>query len=224
MDIHKRIEQARELAGLTRHDLAKACSVSYQAVQQWETGNTKPAAKTLLKIATATNSDPYWLINGGNRHNSDAVRDTRSNYSIDTEPTAHKPHLVPLISWVQAGAWCDASDPYPVGEAESFEPCPFDHSECAYYLRVVGDSMFPEYLEGALILVDPAIEPQHGDDVIARTPEGQVTFKRLQITPDGTYLLALNPDWQPRRINIPADTQICGVITGTWTNKRRRNK
>ena len=81
-------------------------------------------------------------------------------------------------------------------------------------------SMFPEYREEEYILVDPSVEPRHNDDVVARTPEGTYTFKRLQITPDGTYLLALNVNHPERKIKIPNDSLICGVVTGSWLKRR----
>jgi len=140
--------------------------------------------------------------------------------NVEPGPSLRK--QVPVISWVSAGSWCDADDPYQLGDADSWEDCPYDHSERAVCLRVVGDSMHPEYREGELILVDPAIEARHGDDVIARTPEGKATFKRLQVTPDGTFLIALNPSYPDRIIKAPADTHICGVVTASWMQRRKR--
>jgi SOS-response transcriptional repressor LexA len=49
--------------------------------------------------------------------------------------------------------------------------------------------------------------------------EGNVTFKRLQITPEGTYLLALDPDWPERMIKVPPNTHICGVVIGSWMRR-----
>jgi|SRR5690554_1630930 len=128
---------------------------------------------------------------------------------------------VPLISWVAAGSWCESPDSYEPGDAEEWLDCPFPFSAHSFCLAVVGDSMFPDYREGEYILVDPAVEARHNDDIVAREPDGKHTFKRLQITPDGMYLLALNPDHPNRKIEIPADTQICGVVTGSWMRRRR---
>lgn len=126
---------------------------------------------------------------------------------------------IPLISWVQAGDWCEAIDNFAPGDAEDWLPCPFDHSDTAFCLRVVGLSMSPDYREGEIIAVDPHVNAVHGSDVVCRTPEGTVTFKRLQITPDGTYLLALNPEWPNRMIAIPGETHICGVVVGSWMRR-----
>lgn len=128
---------------------------------------------------------------------------------------------VPLISWVRAGDWCEAIDNYQPGDGEEMIPCPFEHSERAFCLLVAGQSMMPDYREGEVILVDPGVEWRHGDDVVARTPDGNVTFKRLQITHEGTHLLALNPEWSPRIIELPADSHICGVVTASWMRRRR---
>ena len=95
------------------------------------------------------------------------------------------------------------------------------HGPNAFCLKVVGDSMFPDYREGEIILVEPRLSAQHGDDVVVRTPEGKTTFKRLQITPDGTHLLAVNKEYPNRIIEVPDDTHICGVVTASWMNRRR---
>ena len=82
--------------------------------------------------------------------------------------------------------------------------------------------MSPEYRTGEILLVEPELAAMHNDDVVVRTPDGQVTFKRLQITEDGTYLLALNPEFPNRILHMPADTAICGVVTGSWIKRKRR--
>lgn len=120
---------------------------------------------------------------------------------------------VPLISYTQAGEWSEAMDPYELNDAEDWVNAPEDAGQKSFYLWVTGVSMAPDYPEGGMILVDPDIEPRHGDDVVARTPDGNVTFKCFQDTPDGKHLLARNPDYKPRVIEIPTDTVIVGVVT-----------
>ena len=129
---------------------------------------------------------------------------------------------VPQLSWVQAGALSEAIDLFEPGFAEEWLDCPFPHSKKAYCLEVRGTSMAPDYRPGEFILVEPMLEAMHDDDVVCRTPDGQATFKRLQVTEDGTYLLALNPDFPNRIITVPEDTEICGVVTGSWMRRRSR--
>jgi len=134
---------------------------------------------------------------------------------------------IPLISFVRAGSWDELMDPYAVEDAEEWIDWPFEAGERAYVLRIEGISMFnPRTGEGypdkSQVKFEPDIEAKHGDDVVVRTPDGSVTFKTLQITNDGMYLAAINPDWPEPIIKIPKDSVICGVADGHFTPRRRR--
>lgn len=134
-----------------------------------------------------------------------------------------RPGGIPLISWVQAGAFCEAVDNLYPGDAEEWIPSVQGHGPRAFALRVRGDSMLGpagelSFAEGDIILVDPDREALHRSLVIARLPdENEVTFKRLLIDGGRRYLQALNPSWPNRVIEIPASTLICGVVFGRWT-------
>lgn len=129
---------------------------------------------------------------------------------------------VPLITWDMAGKLCESMRPIEQSDAEAWMLCPSEHSELAYYLRVIGDAMAHEYIEGDLILIEPKAEPIHGDDVIVRLPTEATVLKRLHITPDGRHLESINPAW-PNRITHWADgSVICGVVMGMIRPKARR--
>jgi len=139
---------------------------------------------------------------------SQSVRENVTEYGIPTL----RPGEVPLISWVRAGSLCEVSDPFQPGDAEAWMPCPTNHGPRTFALKIVGESMMPEYRDGEIIFIDPDLEARHNDDVVVRTPDGKATFKRLQRTQDGTYLLALNPSLPDRIIKVPDETVICGVV------------
>jgi SOS-response transcriptional repressor LexA len=131
---------------------------------------------------------------------------------------------IPLISYTQAGEWCDSmTTMYDQEEAQEWLVSPIEHGEGAYCLRVIGSSMSGEggYPEGCVILVDTSLEARHGDDVVAYTPDGQTTFKRLQVTPEGKFLVAINPEWPHRYLEAPEGTKICGVVRGYWVVRGR---
>lgn len=130
---------------------------------------------------------------------------------------------VPLISWAIAADLCQSSNPIGVSDAEAWMLCPFEHSEKAYCLRVVGDSMFPDYLDGQIILVDPSVDAVHGDDIVIKMPDGRTMFKRMQDAPEGRYLLSVNPEHPNRKIEAPQGAMICGVVTGSWMERRSRH-
>lgn len=195
MNLITEIESYREQLDLSKADMARMFKVPLQNYNNWVYRGSLPKGQF----------DRAYEILGSNPYQPSDLLMTNK---------------VPLISWVAAGSWCDSPDNYVPGDAEEWLDCPFPFSQSAFCLAVVGDSMWPEYREGEYILVDPGIEEAHGDDIVAREPDGKHTFKRLQITPEGTYLLAINPDHPNRKIEIPPDTQICGVVTGSWMRRR----
>lgn len=130
--------------------------------------------------------------------------------------------LVPLISWVTAGMMYEVVDNLAPGDAEEWIESPFPHSKSTFCLQLRGSSMWPEYKDGEIVQIDPDVAAKHNDDVVVRTPDGKATFKRLQISEDGNFLVALNPDYPERIIRVPEGTVICGVCTGSWMDRRRR--
>lgn len=196
-------------------ELARRSGVSQPTVHRIISGDSKsPRYENVLKISQAL----------GLAGNLALVQENGALYQLPSN-VMKGPAIkgkVPLISWVKAGELCEAVDNFAPGDAEEWLDCPFPHSENAFCLKVVGMSMYPEYREGEIILIEPKLESLHGDDVVVRTPDGQTTFKRLNSSPDGTYLVALNPDMPNRIINVPEGTVFCGVVIGSWTNRRRR--
>lgn len=145
------------------------------------------------------------------------ARDKHAN----TSPGPDLRGLVPLISWVQAGAWNPAADPLQPGEAEDWLPCAARHSSSAYALRVRGDSMTAphgnarSYPEGAIIFVDPDLRsPINGQRIIARLKKSdEVTFKVYKNEDARQWLAPLNPAHLP----ILDAFDVLGTVIGMWT-------
>lgn len=120
---------------------------------------------------------------------------------------------VPLISWVQAGSFCEAIDLFEPGDAEDWIVCPTSHSDRSFALRVIGPSMLPKFSEGEIIIVDPDESPDPGRYVVAKkTGENAVTFKQLGQESGQMFLRALNPDWPEQIIRLTEEWHICGVV------------
>lgn len=203
--------------GWSEDELAQRAGCSQPTTHRILAGESKsPRIDNVTKLARALGLDAAALLGGK------LLADVEANV-IDGPSIKGR---VPRISWVQAGALSEAVNMYEPGYAEEWLDCPFPHSSGpsgAFCLEVRGMSMFPDYRPGELILVEPQIDAAHDDDIVARTPDGQATFKRLQVTEEGTYLLALNPEFPNRIIHVPEGTEICGVVTGSWMSRRRRS-
>lgn len=214
--IAKMLTARREALGWSETELARRAGINQSTIHRILKGESQnPQINYIERMARALGLDIAEVL--GLR-----MSETRGVYDSNVSPGPSLQDRVPLISWVRAGDLCDAVDPFQPGDAEDWLDCPFPHSLSAFCLELRGLSMWPDYRDGEIVLVEPDLAPIHNDDVIARTPEGQVTFKRLQITEDGTYLLALNPDFPNRIMHMPDGTHVCGVVTGSWIKRRRR--
>lgn len=217
MLLGEKSKRLREAAGIRLGDFAKKAKMSASAYSQFESGRTislKP--DNLLNVARAHGLTAEEFVE--NHLAFYKVAENTQEYHVATDKMRGR---VPLISWVRAGQFCEVSDPFHPGDAEEWLPCPVSHGPRTFALRIVGESMMPEYRHNEIIYVDPDVSAQHNDDVVVRTPDSKVTFKRLQRTQDGTYLLALNPDIPDRIIRVPDDTLICGVVVFSGIIRKR---
>lgn len=128
-----------------------------------------------------------------------------------------KPSInIPLISWVQAGEWQFAADPFQPGQADEWIETSATSSENAYALTVHGDSMEPEFREGDIIIIDPRRRAENGSYVIVKNGV-EATFKQFVTDGLSVFLKPLN-DRYPIRDMTGIEFRIVGVVV----EKRKR--
>lgn len=205
------------------------------------------AAGSIEKLAATTETNPKHLSqlkNGTRGMGPRIARQMEKHLGLppsawdqplgsDYPQANHAPHnvsegpilsrSVPLISFVSAGNLCQTEDPYPPGDAEKWIETYIKVTEGMYALKVEGDSMTnplgsPSFTEGMIIIVDPTKRAENGAMVIARDGEGKATFKKLSIDGDRSYLVPLNPRYDP--IPIQKELHICGVVVAAQIDLR----
>lgn len=205
MGLGQRIRTARTAASLTQGELADCAGITTAAISNLETRDLGRSTH-VLEMAGCLGVDPNWLATGTGNMN---IR--KPNQVIE----------VPLISWVQAGEWAAAEDPYELGDAETWVPCPNGCSKLSYALTVSGESMEPDFRDGDIIIVDPKVDARHGDNVIVRVHNNnECTFKRLVVEGSRVYLKAVNPRWPTQIIEVQGDATVSGVVVSRISNFR----
>jgi DNA polymerase V len=93
--------------------------------------------------------------------------------------------------------------------AEGLEP---------FALRVIGDSMEPEFQDGHIILVDPGFPLLHGVYAVIKNG-GEFIFGQYSKDASGSWIRYLNPDVED--VKLGADFEVKGVVTQRNGRKRK---
>lgn len=209
MEYKERIKAARRHAGLTQAQLAKVVGIDQASISDLERGRSQRSSYN-ASIAKACGVSAIWIESG-----------TGPMVSADAEPSNVKdvvqPEMLyryPVISWVSAGSWEEAVQPYPDGFSDRYEISDYDSKGPAFWLEVKGDSMTAptgtSVPEGMMILVDTEADVKPGKLVIAKLPaSNEATFKKLVEDGGIRYLKPLNPAY--KMVECDEQCRIIGV-------------
>lgn len=151
---------------MSLRDAAKLSGISHTHICDIEREKFRPTFEKVIALLRAYHVDIQEFLK-------------ETGYlSSNVEPAKMKKlRPVPVISWVTAGKWHEVVDPYQPGVAEEWVESDVTGTN-VFALRVKGDSMEPEFVEGDIIIVNPHIAPKPGDFVIAKDKDnGEATFE-----------------------------------------------
>lgn len=212
-----RLEEAASTKGKTLSGIATSIGLSRAAASRWRSGGGL-SPEVLNKIAELLNVDAVWLKTGKRPYSDKAnkqiihARESVNKYESNAD-VINESRKVPLIDMVAAGDWTDVADPYPVGDAESWELCPVPHGQNTFAVRINGESMLPKFQNGDIIFCDPSQYTNNGDYVIAKLiDDNQATFKQLVIEDGEMMLKAINPNWHTTYIPINGNCHVLGKV------------
>lgn len=214
----KRIfESKKRKLGISQQSIADGLDITQGGVGHYLNG--KNALN--LRIASHFSNELLVPISEFSQRLADEQKSISGSISNHTQNYRTDPpeYGVPLISWVQAGEFCESPDLFQPGDAEDWLPKPRGTGAHVFALTVEGDSMtspFPgqrSYPHGTIIYVDPDREPTNGARVVARA-NGSQTFKLYVEDAGKMYLKPINPTYD--KIEIIDGTSICGVVIGSY--------
>lgn len=128
---------------------------------------------------------------------------------VEDEDSAGEQRLVlPILGMVQAG-----SPHEPFENPEEFDIHGWvDKPGDLHLLRVTGESMIDDHIaEGDLVVVDRRRSPRDGDIVVAATPDGGVTLKRIYREANRVRLQPSNSTMEPMYFDT---AEVRGVVVG----------
>ncbi|MDP3273419.1 LexA family transcriptional regulator [Limnobacter sp.] len=161
-EISRFVIQVRKLLNLNQEDFGERFGASKQNVSGWENGRHQPPIKALIAMH--------------NMARGKAQIPGLENFV----PVENEVQMIPVIDYVQAGMMTEVADPYSLGDGMETIPVEGRFSGRTFALKIRGESMFPEFKEGDVVVIDPSITPRPGDFVVAKNSTNEATFKKYR--------------------------------------------
>lgn len=215
------LERGKAQSSKRLPDIARACGVSIDWLalgigpMLYRRKGLARGLEPLLNTDGTESKTVYRTMN--ETGNANAFAEEATEYDVSPGPSIAQGQI-PIISYVRAGDFCEAVDPFEPGDADEWLPFrPPGAGPRTYALRVEGESNDPRIRDGEVVIVDPDRAPDPGKYVVAkRHSDSKVTLKQLSVAEGEYFLKPGNPNWPEPIIKVSGDWSICGVVVGKY--------
>lgn len=180
------IKKYRHEHKLSQRDFAKRCDISYTYVSALEKNldyrTGKPISPTLdvvKKIAKAVDISLDDMLK---------MLDEEQTITLNSS-------IINVYSAVHAGILNEMIEN--VVDTEEISEKMASSGKDYFGIKVKGDSMSPQYIEGDTLIIEKATTCEYGQDCIVAINGNEAFLKRVYINPQGITLQALNPKYEP---------------------------
>lgn len=181
MTFADRLRELRIRKNMTQGELSKATGLTQSAIAMYETGKREPKIEVMELLADYFNVDMNYITG---KTDKTTMLSASAIDAIDVIK-------IPLLGRVVAGDPQEA-----IQEADEFIYIPsMNHrrSDDYFALRVNGESMEPNLMDGDIAIVHIQPDVDSGQIAVVLIDNQDSTVKRVFITPDGITLVADNP-------------------------------
>lgn len=198
------LKSARKAAKMTQAEVAKVIGITQNGYSYWENGKAKIDHESLTKLANLFGVTTDYLIGISEEADDKSVR-------------------IPVLGSVPGGIPVEA-----IEDIVDWEEIP--QAMCAggkeyFALEVKGDSMWPDYLPGDVVIVrkDPCCES--GDVCVVYVNGYDATLKQVKLGEDGSItLVPKNQSYPPRTYSPEEAAELPVAICGVVVELRRKIK
>lgn len=187
-----------EEKGVSQSEAAQTMGMSQANLSKFIRSKPESRSKFIYEIADYFGLTPQECLEGRRI----------SSGKIEKRP---RPHKYAVISWVHAGELHEIEEHIPGQFVEDVVYTVKDYGEKVIALKVVGDSMEPEFHSGETIIVSGESTWKSGDYVVARNMHTNVaTFKKYVYESGKHLLLPLNKQYD--KIEMSHEWMILGKV------------
>lgn len=200
-NIKNSLEILTKMYGISEAELCRETNISQATLWRLLNGGTDPRASTLNAIASYFNISVDQLL--GNQpivKTTDKTSTNKNNTVYLPIFSLEKPtELAKMVGKVTPGNWNKWLD------VESSIK-----SDC-FTVEISGESMWPDFIEGTLIIIDPTITPKHRNYILCRLhTSNEIIFR--QYIEERTEKLLKPINYAYKTIPLKKNDTIMGVI------------
>ena len=156
-----------------QNDVIKDLEIKQSTFSDWYLGKRIPRMNVIFQLAE------YFKVD---------IRDL-----ID-EPKLNRGNRIPIFSKIPAGIPIELIED--VIDYEELDSKMFTGDKEYFGVRVSGDSMYPEYRDKEILILQKTSDCESGQDCIVMINGNDGTFKRVKKTEEGIILQPLNPNYE----------------------------
>ena len=198
-----RIKSLRAERKVKQADLATAIKVSPAALSGYETGKFQADIETYKAIADFFDVSLDYLL------------------GADHQPASSNGVRVPVLGSVPAGIPLEAIED--VLDWEEIPAAMCSGGREYFALQVTGDSMWPDYLEGDVVIVRKSPTCESGDVCVVYVNGYDATLKQVKLQGDGSLtIVPKNQQYPPRTFSRKEVQELPVSIAGVVVELRRK--
>lgn len=208
-----RLKELRERKGMNQREFAAAFGVSASTVGMWESGEREPKNLAMLqRIASFFDISVDYLLGIENVEKTPAPKRGR------TSPGGV---WIPVLGSVPAGIPIEAVEDILDWEEIPASMCSGDRDYFA--LQVQGDSMWPDYLTGDVVIIRKTPICESGEDCVVYVNGYDATLKQVKLGEDGSLsIIPRNPNYAPKTYTAEEVRDLPVSIAGVVVELRRK--
>ena len=224
------IKQYRTINKLSLRDFASRCGLSHTYISALEKNidprTGKPIAPTLdtvKYVAKGMNTSIEKILKALDEQQEFVVNQDLSSAHKDNNITSNSA-VVFVYGTIPAGIPMECIED--IIDTEEIPSDMLKGGKQYFGLKVKGNSMEPEYLDGDTLILEKADDCESGDDCVIMVNGNDGTFKRVFKNENGIILQPLNPSYSPMVYSnkqIEAlPVRIIGIVEEIRRKKRRK--
>lgn len=210
MTFGEKLKAARKRKKLTQKQLASLIHAAHSSISDWEHDQHKPDPDTIQNLCWALEVTPnYFFLPSHSVSQPSKTLELPDNI-YELEPTDLIPFKV--IGTIAAGYGSEAVEEY-TGDIQIVPRASLRgrRPEEFFVLRVKGNSMYPQFLEGDHVLILRCDVVTNGAVAVVLYDGSDATLKKVQYGDGYMDLIPINPEYQAKHIT-GSDLSNCRIL------------